>query len=347
MVATSPPTEPSSHRSIGNVRPAARASGEGPIDRLSRLHASLQARNRGYALLTEMALAIKEHQPSLLARQAAYSLLYAVPSMLIMLISLAAIVDKNTGSGVSEPLRRFIAQQAPEDVRPLLESLVQYALVETSANTAIVAVIVSLAIAIWGAAGGVGSLTYAINEVYEVRDTRSFIKGAAINIGVTLLGGVLVVAAFVLLAFGRLLLGWLPALAAEGGVLAGILASGPLLALVLFFCSLLLLYWFALDAPKSLRWLLPGAVVATVAMGLLFALIDLILSYSNPGAAYGVAGSVLILLWTLFVLSVFVIAGAIINAVLGKRFDRTLKTALRSQPFETVDGKRIAVSVYR
>jgi membrane protein len=325
----------------------ARANTTEPLASLTRWHTAMVAKHRGYALLVEIALAIKEHQPSLLAKQAAYSLLYAVPSALIMLVSLAAIVDRNTGSSISNALREFIAAQAPADMRPLLESLVQYALVETSENTAIVAAVIALGIAIWGAAGGVGALIYAINQVYDVRDTRSFIKAAAVNVGLTLLGGILVIAAFLLLAFGRLLLGWLPAIAAEGGMLAGILSSGPLLALGLFFCSLLLLYWFGLDAPKSVRWLLPGAVVATVAMGILFAAIDLILSYSNPGAAYGVAGSVLILLWTLFVLSAIAIVGAIVNAVLGKRFDRKLKTALLSRPFETASGKRVAVSVYR
>jgi len=219
--------------------------------------------------------------------------------------------------------------------------------VETSADTAMVAVLVSLIIAIWGAAGGVGSLIYAINQVYEVRTARPFLKAAAINVGLTLLCGVLVVASLLLLAFGQLLLERFPRLAAEGGLLAGIFASSPMLALVLFFCSLLLLYWFALDAPKSLRWLLPGALLATVAMGILFALIDFLLSRTNPGAAYGAAGSVLIFLWTLFVLSVFVIVGSIVNAVLGKHFDRTLKAALQSQPYETAEGKHIAVSVYR
>ena len=70
-------------------------------------------------------------------RQAAYSLLYAFPSILVLLVSLAAIVDQNTGSGLSTALRQTIAEQAPDELQPLLESLVQYALVETSQNTAI------------------------------------------------------------------------------------------------------------------------------------------------------------------------------------------------------------------
>jgi membrane protein len=343
-------TQPTPVAGTGSLEPAATAAGgpfAAPLAKLRRAHASLQASHRAYALLAEIVQTIRDHDPSLLAKQAAYSLLYAVPSVLIMLVSLAALVDKNTGSSVSEALRSSIAAEAPADLQPLLESLVQYALVKTSANTAIVAALLSLAIAIWGAAGGVGALIYAIHEVYDIRSTRSFFASLIVNVGLTLLDGILVIAAFLLLAFGRLALGWLPWIAAEGGLLAGILSSSPVLALALFFCSLLPLYWFGLEVPKSFRWLLPGAAVATVAMGILFAVIDLILSYANPGAAYGVAGSVLILLWTLFVLSVIVVAGAIVNAVLGKHFDHQLRAGLRNRPYETLAGKHVAVSVYR
>ena len=94
-------------------------------------------------------------RPANLAKQSAYSLLYAIPSMLIVLVSLAAIVDRQTGAGVSGALQRFIAEQAPEELQPLLASLVQYAIVETSEQAAIIAAIVSLVIAVWGGAGGV------------------------------------------------------------------------------------------------------------------------------------------------------------------------------------------------
>lgn len=321
--------------------------GGGIVERLQARHATLVAQNRTYALLAEIVLAIKEHEPSLLAKQAAYSLLYAVPSILVMMVSLAAIIDKNTGAEISGSLQNVIQEQAPANLKPLLESLVQYALVETSENTAVVAVIVSLAVAVWSATGGVGALMYAINAVYDIRDRRSFIKAAAIKVGLMLLGGIMVILALFLLAFGRRLLEWLPNIAMVNSVLNTILSSSPLWAMVLLVAALLLLYWFGLDSPKSVRWIAPGAVIATLAIGLVVGLLDLILRYSNPGAAFGVAGSVLILLWTFFILSAIVVVGAIINSVLGKHFDRTLIAGLQSRPPEMPGNKRIAVSVYR
>ena len=303
------------------------------------------AEHTSYAVLVEIVQEIRQHQPSQLAKQSAYSLLYAVPSVLIVFVSLAAIVDKNTGAGVSEALRTFISEQAPANLQPLLESLVQRAVVETSEREAIVAVLVSLGIAIWGGAGGVGALIDAINNVYDIRNTRPFIKETALKLGLMLLGGAMVVGSFILLAFGRRLGEWVAGVVGRGTTLVNFLSSGPVWALLLLACSVFLLYWLAPDIPKSILWVLPGTALATLAILIVFAAMDLILRYSNPGSAFGAAGSVLILLWSLFMVSAIVIVGAIVNVVLGRRYDRKLKEGLRHHPGRLERGE-IAVSVY-
>ena len=316
-------------------------------DSIASAHASLLAKHAGYAVLVEIAQEFRRLQPSQLAKQSAYSLLYAVPSVLIVLVSLAAIVDKNTGAGVSEGMRQFIAEQAPAELQPLLESLVQRAVVETSQSQAVLAALVSLAIAIWGGAGGVGALIDAINSVYDIRNTRSFIKQTVLKLGLMLLGGALVIGSFILLTFGRLLGEWVAGKVGRGAALVSFLSSGPVWALLLLTCSLFLLYWLAPDVRKSIRWVLPGTAVATVAVLITFAAMDLLLRYSNPGSAFGAAGSVLILLWALFLVSEIVIVGGIVNAVLGRRYDRKLRESLRRHPEKLQQRGEIAVSVYR
>jgi membrane protein len=330
--------------------PATRSGGPPtPIDRArvaaARLSAAVReqherwrAEHTAYALATEIAREFREHNPGLLARQAAYSLLYAIPSVLLVLVSLAVLVDRHTRFEVSATLQEYVGNRSPGDVQPLLASLLQTAVVETSANAALLAALVSLGIAIWGGANGVGALMYAVNQVYDVRDARSFFAALLTRLGLMLLCGILVIGAFVLHTFGRRLAAWL----ADGPVdldpaVTGLLTSGPIWSLGLLFASLLLLYWFALDLPKSLRWLLPGAVVATLAVGIVFALLDLILSVSNPGSAFGAAGGVLVLLWALFVVSQIVVVGAIVNAVLGRRYDRMLIAALAEHPEKRSD----------
>ena len=337
-----------------NLPGATRDTGGHPRTRVSRVkeslsgfHASLLAQHPGYAVLVEIVRDIRQHQPSQLAKQSAYSLLYAVPSVLIVLVSLAAIVDKNTGAGVSDALREFISTQAPAELQPLLESLVRRAVVETSESEAIVAVLVSLGIAIWGGAGGVGALIDAINAVYDVRKTRSFIKETLLKLGLMLLGGAMVVGSFILLAFGRRLGEWVAGAVGRGTTLVNFLSSGPVWALLLLASSLFLLYWLAPDIPKSIRWVLPGTALATLAILIVFAAMDLILRFSNPGSAFGAAGSVLILLWSLFMVSAIVIVGAVVNAVLGRRYDGKLKDELLRHPEKRLDRGEIVVTVYR
>src|SRR5215213_4220010 len=314
---------------------------------ISSVYASLLGSHVSYAVLVEIFQEIRRHQPSQLAKQSAYSLLYAVPSVLIVLVSLAALVDKNTGAGVSETLRTFISEEAPAELHQLLDSLVQRAVVETSQSEAVLAVFVSLAIAIWGGAGGVGALIDAINTVYGIRNTRSFIKETALKLGLMLLGGVLVIGSFVLLAFGRLLGEWVAGKVGRGATLVDFLSSAPVWALVLLACSLFLLYWLAPDVNTSIRWILPGTALATIAVLITFALLDLLLRFSNPGSAFGAAGSVLILLWALFLVSAIVIVGGIVNAVLGRRYDRKLRDALRRHPEKRPQRGEIAISEYR
>ena len=74
---------------------------------------------------------------------------------------------------------------------------------------------------------------------------------------------------------------------------------------------------------------------------------DFILTISNPGSAFGAVGSVIILLWMLFIVSAIVIVGAIVNAVVGRRFDRKLATSLQEHPEKALDRGEIAVTVYR
>jgi membrane protein len=224
---------------------------------------------------------------------------------------------------------------------------VQYAISETSESAAVTAVIISLAIAIWGGSAGVGALIYAINEVYDIRDTRSFLKSTALRLGLMVLDGIIVIGALILLTVGHQLGTWLVAKVGHGSRFVDFLLSGPIWGFVLLIVSLVILYWFAPDIAKSFRWVVPGAVAAAVAISLLLALLQLLLSYTNPGTAYGAAGGVLVLLWSLFLISQIVIIGAIVNAVLSRHFDRKKIAALRKHPEKRLDHGEIVVSVYR
>jgi membrane protein len=276
--------------------------------------------------------AVRRHRISMLAKQAAYSLLYALPAMIALLVSLTGMLDRYAGTDLSSSLLREIDERVPAELQPLLESLVQHAVDQQSGSSAAIGVIVALGVALWGGAGGTGALVYACNRVFDVSDTRSYVARKLLTLSLTLGGGALVIASFILVVLGERIGDWIAEKLGRSSSLIDLLVSNGLGAALLLFVAVGALYWFAPDVPHSRRWVLPGTVLVTVATLLAFLAFDLLMRLVNPGSAYGTAGSVLILLWLLYLVSVFVVFGGIVNAVLSDRHDARMIDYLHHHP---------------
>ncbi|MGE0227857.1 MAG: YihY/virulence factor BrkB family protein [Dehalococcoidia bacterium] len=174
---------------------------------------------------------------------------------------------------------------------------------------------------IWAASGGVGALMKATNRMYDVEETRPFWKRTVIALGLTLLGGLFFIGAFVLAVAGRAIAREVvDALALGGYVQAGIAAAGYLAALVLLLVSMAFLYWATPNATLPFRWVSPGAVL--FAFGWLIATVLFGLYVSNFGsynATYGALGGVVILLIWFYLTAYILLAGAELNAMLAQR----------------------------
>ncbi|MFL5758278.1 MAG: YihY/virulence factor BrkB family protein [Thermomicrobiales bacterium] len=277
-----------------------------------------------WRLLREIVNGFQRHHISQLAKQSAYSLLYAIPSLVLMLVSLASVVDKHTEVGLSDALSRAIEEHAPATLEPLLESLVQNAIAETSQSSAVATALISLVIAIWSISGAVGALIYSCNCVYDIVDRRPYLIRKLLTFGLSIVGGMFVVAGFLLFTFGQRFADWLDQETARSSPFIGILSSSRRWSIALVACSLLLLYSLGPDLPKSIRWVLPGVILATAAIYLVFVAFEYLVRIVNPGSAYGAASSVLVLLWSLYIVSAIVVAGAEINAIIARRHDAKL-----------------------
>jgi membrane protein len=276
--------------------------------------------------------AFRRQPVPMLARQAAYSLLYALPAMIALLLSLATLVDRYTAAGLSTLLQQEIEERAPEEFQDILDSIVEYVVAEQSGTTAAINAIVALAITLWSGAGGTGALIYACNRVFGIADTRSWVTRRLLALALTLASGAMVIVAFALVLLGERIEGWISERwGGSPSVIDYLLASaaGPVL---LVFGAVGLLYWLAPDVPRSGRWVLPGAILATLATTLAFIAFDLLVGLIAPGSAYGTAGSVLVLLWLLDLVSLFVVSGAVINAALSNRYDARLIGYLGDHP---------------
>ncbi|MFM9108107.1 MAG: YhjD/YihY/BrkB family envelope integrity protein, partial [Chloroflexota bacterium] len=94
------------------------------------------------------------------------------------------------------------------------------------------------------------------------------------------------------------------------------------LGLLIVFGAVLFLYRFGAFVHHRPRYLVPGAALATALWFLLVRGFGVALDVIEPGSAYGAAGSLLVLLFFLYLSSLAFISGAMLSAVLGRRYDR-------------------------
>lgn len=257
-----------------------------------------------------------------LAAQVAYHLMFAIPPLLVFLLTLAALVDHATGIPIAQNLHTAITQHAPGDTKALLDNLVNHAISQTGGKAASIGLVITIILALWGASNGVGSLVRAFNSAYEVKENRSFILSLVMRLALTILLVVVIIAAFALFVFGQKI----------GVAIANHLGLGSVFnllwnilrwpaAIVIFMILLALLYYWGPNVEQSFRWISPGSIAAALLWFIAVLGFKLYVTVSNPGSAYGAAGSVIVLLFFLYVTGIIFILGAEINAVLGTRYD--------------------------
>ena len=276
---------------------------------------------------------------TLLAQAVAYNLIFAIPPLLVLLVMVAALVQHTTGAPVTQTLHNVIATRAPGDAQALLNRLVNDAIAETSGGALSFGLIVAFLLALWGGSGGVGSLFQAFNMAYEVRSQRNIVKTYAIQLGMTLVMTVFIIVSFALFIFGQRIGLWIADRVGLGSafVFTWNILRWPI-AVLLILILLALLYYVGPDVKKSFRWITPGSAVAAVLWVVATLGFKLYLAVSNPGSAYGAAGSVIVLLFFLYITGLIFILGAEIDALLETQVDPATIQDLASHPQKTTTG---------
>lgn len=265
---------------------------------------------------------VREDDITGLGAEIAYNAVFAIPAFLLFLVTLAAMVNQFTGVPLNETLLALIDQRAPADLRPLLTGLVQGVLQRVNGLAVSIGAITTIILALWSGAGGMTALIKAFNRAYDVKETRPFVRQKLTAIGLTVLSAILVVAAFVLFVFGGNIGAWLANLFGLGSVFTLVwnLLRWPL-AIIFIAFMLAVVYYLGPNIQQSFRWISLGSVVATLLWVLAVLGFKFYLLISNPGSAYGAAGSVLVLLFFLYLSGIIVVLGAELNAVLAQQYD--------------------------
>jgi membrane protein len=241
-----------------------------------------------------------------------YYTIFSLPAILVLLLTLISAVmnPSDVRGGLEGQLQALIGPTAGEQIRTIIEQA------EQKPRSGLVATILGIAGLLFGATGAFGQLQKTINRAWNVEPDpnqggiKNFLTKRLFSFGM-----ILVVAFFLLVS-----LVISTALTGLGGKLGGFLPSGisgPLLEVLNSVISLagITLLFAALfkvmpDAKIAWRSVWIGAIVTAVLFVLGKFLIGFYLGQSNPGQAYGAAGSLAVLLLWIYYSSLILLFGA-------------------------------------
>jgi membrane protein len=171
---------------------------------------------------------------------------------------------------------------------------------------------------ILAAAGGMNTVIKGFNRVHRVEETRKFWQKYALTIGMVVLAGAAIIAAFFLMVAGQVF-GMAVAEEIGLGTIAGrlfTLARWPVVAFMLLLAAAFL-FWIAPNIKLPFQLISPGAVVfvviwlvATYAFGFYVS------NFGQYNATYGALGAVVILLLWFYLSSFVLLIGAEINSLI-------------------------------
>lgn len=256
-----------------------------------------------------------------LAAQVAYSLLFAIPALALMTMSLAAFVDRRLHVPVAERLQDWIVTYAPKQMEELLAYIVDRAIKETAGSQISLQLVLAIVLGVWTASNGIGALINATNRAYGLIDTRAYHVRRGRIIGITVVVSALTIVGLVLFITGQAFGSRVATRFNLGNTYDQLWfhARWPLTVIALGL-ALLGLYRFGPMVPLPLFWSLPGALVGTGLWLLALFGFQYYLSFTNPGSPYGVTGSIIVLMLFLYYTGVVFIVGAMTNGVLYRYF---------------------------
>ena len=259
-----------------------------------------------------------------LAAMLTYFMVLSLAPGLLAVFSIISLVLANNASTVTTVVDDAV-RQVPEDYQGLIVNLVET--MTSSATGGVIALVIGIATAVWSASAYVKAFSRCMNIVYGIAEGRGVIKLTAtmLLITVALIAGVVLI--LVSLALNEALV------TGVLGPIAEPLGLGELLAfmtesflpiwawlrwpfmLALVVAMIALLYYLApnLRQPKF-TWISLGSIAAIAGIAIggvgLWLYFTLLTGYS----AYGTIGTVMALLFALWIFNIVLLLGAELDA---------------------------------
>ncbi len=236
-------------------------------------------------------------QIQVLCASFAYYWVFAIPPLLLLIVMIAAFFNTLTDVEIIDRLRTLIVDHAPADAQAFLLRMIDSYVIRINGETAVIAIVVAVGLSLWSVSGAVNILIVGFNRAYAVRESRSWLNRKTRSMVLSLALVLFVNLLFALVIFGERVGRWLANNLGFGDRFNEIWDMTRLpIALVSIALITTVLYWAGPNLNLPFRWVSPGSAFATLAWVILISGFSFYLDMFDPGSAYGVVGSVIMVL---------------------------------------------------
>jgi membrane protein len=241
----------------------------------------------------------------------AYAFLFAVFPLLYFLTNVIGYAATAKSGMLYRSLLSFVRGISPS---PLITGLLESTLNDISRGRGGLKILLSLAVALWAASSGTLAYGRILTDVGGWKETRSWWWRRLLAIILTLIFGILSLAALLLVLYGREI----------GEAVADQIGQGPVfiavwhllkwpIALVFVLLSYDLVYNFAPGPRSKLHWGTPGACIAIALWIVVSFGLRVYLAAFPPSSAYGsISAVILLMLWFWFT-AFSILVGGLVN----------------------------------
>ncbi|MFI5259257.1 MAG: YihY/virulence factor BrkB family protein [Candidatus Limnocylindrales bacterium] len=263
---------------------------------------------------------LQRHDTTGLAAELAFRFMFATFPFVLFLAALGAFAAD--WLGVADPTARIVSglsRNIPADLIGPVRTQLEHVLARTEPALLSVGALVT----VYSAAGGINALMKAMNRAYGVTESRPLVRRFVMAMILTVLGGLGIVIAVVVVVGGTLVTS---DLAAQAGVGAKTWAALSILrwpvafAVIVLAVTALLRYASCVRPPW--RWAALGAVVFAVAwLVVTFGLGFYVARLGRFDATYGALGGVIVLMLWYYLTAIILVSTAELTALLAETFD--------------------------
>lgn len=261
---------------------------------------------------------------------------YLTFAMFPALVALMSVIPYLPVADVDAAIMDVVGRTLPDEAAILVEGIVADVTSQDRGGLLSLGLVATL----WVASSGMYAIMQQLNITYGVVEARSFLRGRATALVLSVAFGLLVLGSFSLVVLGGTIegvlgrwLGYPDALVTVFAALRwGLVVTATMLGIAF-------IYRFAPNVRRPLRFIWPGSVFATALLILASLGFSVyIANFGNYSATYGSIGAVIVLMFWLYIAGLVILVGSEINALL----ERRSRAAERARDAGTIASARLS-----